>query len=177
MPKSRWFFAKNPKSQLFSMSIFKTHPNLLQTNSLCCILRTYIISRGCIKQKFSKKLFFRSKKLFRKNIFPENFEKSENFPIFKSLIFQFFEIFIFRKCSFFFLEKIWKKYFFRKNIFDRKKRFRKKLFYTISGYGVRTQYKTQRTSLQQVWVGLKNRHRKKLGFWIFREKSSTFRHL
>ena len=64
-------------------------------------------------------------------------------------------------------KKFEKVFFDRKNIFS---------FYTISGYGVRTQYKTQRTSLQQVWMGLKNRHRKKLGFWIFREKSSTFRH-
>ena len=67
---------------------------------------------------------------------------------------------------------------FGKNIFFEKKSiekivFRNFLFYTTSGYDVRTQYTTQRIRLQQVWVGLKNRHRKKLGFWIFREKSST----
>ena len=43
------------------MSIFKTHPDLLQTRSLCLILRTYTISRGCMKPKivFSiRKIFF-----------------------------------------------------------------------------------------------------------------------
>ena len=122
MPKSRWFFAKNPKSQLFSMSIFKTHPNLLQTRSLGFILRTYTISRDCIK-KFFRKTFFSIEKTFsKKNIFSENFEKSENFPIFKSLIFQFFEIFIFRKCSFFFSKKSEKNIFFEK-IFSIEKTF------------------------------------------------------
>ena len=101
------------------MSIFKTHPNLLQTRSLCFILRTYTISRDCIKKFFSKIVFSIEKTFSKKNIFSENFEKSENFPIFKSLIFQFFEIFIFRKCSFFFSKKS-EKIFFRKNIFDRK---------------------------------------------------------
>ena len=43
------------------MSIFRTYPDLLQTRSLCLILRTYTISRVCMKSKIPfplRKIFF-----------------------------------------------------------------------------------------------------------------------
>ena len=107
------------------MSIFKTHPNLLQTNSLCFILRTYIISRGCIKKFFSK-TFFSIENIFSKKIvFPDFFEKkkrtfskNENFEKLKDQTFENRKIFGFFKI-------FGKNLFFRKSFFDRKNIFSK----------------------------------------------------
>ena len=73
--KNHWFFIIFPgkaylgggvrgpprDSTASRMSIFRTHPDVLQTRSLCWILRRYTISRDCKKSKilFSlRKIFF-----------------------------------------------------------------------------------------------------------------------